>query len=437
VDKIDLSAVTPSYISILHAQGASYLFPSTPGGQMQIAAAGDVEANDILTGGATNYYIVGDDNGLTLIGGDNADTIVGGRGNDTIAGGKGGDALYSGKDDGRLGDGGKNTFVYFSAADSNNQNLDIIHGFYIAHDKLDLTALNPSNVSIIYYNGGTFISGSAADGAFQIASVEQIRGTDIVGLTGGLYVVGDDTRTYYSLDGSANADTIIGSSKGEYIVGGGSGDALFGGGGADIFRFEGGADSNGGAGMLDILHDFQTGVDSIALGTDASNVSIIRYNGGSFIFGASPNGGFQIASTKDVNAADLIWLASGAYMVGDDNSQTLIGGDLAETIQGGASADVIIGGGNADALFGGGGADVFKYLKAFDSAPGGSDIIHDFQTGVDKIDLTALHTSANDKYSLVSDASASYLFVQLAGNTANDMQILFATPNVHASDILW
>jgi len=99
---------------------------------------------------------------------------------------------------------------------------------------------------------------------------------------------------------------------------------------------------------------------------------------------------------------------------------------------------VIIGGGAADALFGGTGADTFKFLAKTDSTPGAADIIHDFQTGVDKIDLTALHTNgANDHYSLVSDANASYLFVQLAGNTGNDLQILIATPNVQASDILW
>jgi Ca2+-binding RTX toxin-like protein len=169
-----------------------------------------------------------------------------------------------------------------------------------------------------------------------------------------------------------------------------------------------------------------------------SNVSVLHYQGGTFIAGNSASGVFQIASTQDINASDIIGLTSGAYVVGDEAANTLVGAGLGETIVGGAGNDIIIGGGAADALFGGNGADSFKFLAKADSGPAASDIIHDFQTGVDKIDLTALHVNgANDRYSLVSDASASYLFVQLAGNTDNDMLILLATPNVQASDILW
>ncbi|TCS12874.1 Ca2+-binding RTX toxin-like protein [Caulobacter sp. BK020] len=429
VDKIDLSAVAPTYMSILHAQGASYLFPSTSGGQMQIAAVGDVEANDILTGGTTNYYIVGDDSGMTLIGGDNPDSIVGGGGNDVIIGGGGGDALY--------GNGGRNVFTYRSASESNNQNLDIIHGFQTGVDKIDLSAMNPSNVSIVYYNGGTFINGGAADGAFQIASIDKVFGISLLGLTGGLYVVGENVAG--ALYGSAGADTIIGGSSYDAIYAGGSGDALFGGGGMDTFMYESGTDSNGAPGGMDIIHDFETGVDRVYLNgiMGATNVSVIRSNGGTFIFGNSTAGAFQIASTHDINPADMIGLTSGAYVVGDDTANTLIGGYLSESIVGGGGNDIIIGGGAADALFGGAGADTFKFLDKSDSAPGASDIIHDFQTGVDKIDLTALHTNPLDKFTLVSDANASYLFVQLAGNPDNDLQVLFATPNVKASDILW
>jgi Ca2+-binding RTX toxin-like protein len=191
--------------------------------------------------------------------------------------------------------------------------------------------------------------------------------------------------------------------------------------------------------MLDILHDFQTGVDKIDLtALQPQNLSILHYNGGTFIFAGSPSGSFELASTQDINASDLIGLTGGAYLVGDEQTNTLVGAAFSETIVGGEGNDVIMGGGAADALFGGGGADTFKFTTKSDSVPGAPDIIHDFQSGADKIDLTALHTNgANDHYSLVSDANASYLFVQLAGNTDNDMQILFTTPNVHASDILW
>jgi Ca2+-binding RTX toxin-like protein len=429
IDKIDLTALQPTYMSMLHSGGATYFFPWTAGGIMEIAAIGDVRATDVLTNAATNYYIVGDNTGMTLVGGANDDSIVGGSGNDTIIGGNGGDALFGGA--------GTNTFFYGSATESTNAHLDILHDFKAGTDKLDLSTMAPSNVSILHYNGGTYVNGGGTGGAFQIASTNSINGSDIVGLTSGVYLVGEGVNS--TLIGSAKDDTIVGGSANDTIIGGATGDALFGGAGADTFVYRSAAESNPNNGMLDIIHDFQTGVDKLDLSAlGASNVSILHYQGGTYIAGASNSGTFQIASIHDINASDIIGLTSGAYIVGDELANTLVGAGFSETIVGGAGNDIIIGSGAADALFGGAGADTFKFVAKTDSVPGAADIIHDFQTGVDKVDLTALHTNgANDHYSLISDANASYLFVQLNGNTGNDMQILFATPNVHASDILW
>ena len=80
IDSIDLTAVAPTYISLVHYQGATYLFPATPGGNMEIAAIGDVEGTDLITGAPVNLYLMADDNGDTLIGGAGADSLHGGRG---------------------------------------------------------------------------------------------------------------------------------------------------------------------------------------------------------------------------------------------------------------------------------------------------------------------------------------------------------------------
>jgi Ca2+-binding RTX toxin-like protein len=420
VDKIDLMALRPSYVSMVHTQGATYFFPWASDGVMLIAAAGNVQASDLMTWAATNYYIVGDDSGMTLTGGAYEDSIVGGAGDDLLSGGTSGDALYGGA--------GANTFAYASAAESNTYALDIIHDFKTGVDKLNLTALAPSNVSIIHYDGGTFVSGESADGEFVIASMHDIGVSDIVGLSGGVRLIGEDV-----------ADTIAGGAANDTIIGGGAGDALFGGAGADTFVYRSATESNPNAGRLDIIHDFQTGMDVLDLSAlNPANVSVLHYQGGTFVAGNSASGVFQIASVHDINATDIVGLTSGAYIVGDELANTLLGGALSETIVGSDGNDIIIGGGAADALFGGTGADTFKFTAKDDSVPGAPDITHDFQTGVDKIDLTALHThGANDHYTLVSDANTSYLFVQLDGNTGNDMLILFTTPNVQASDILW
>jgi serralysin len=393
------------------------------------SSVGGLVGNVAIAANVTIENAIGGSGVDTLIGNASGNTLSGLAGDDILIGGGGGDALFGGA--------GANTFRYAAASDSDNGHLDIIHDFKAGTDKLDLVGLAPSNVSIIHYNGGTFVNGGSGGAVFQIGSVNSINGSDIQGLVNGVYLVGEGVAA--TLIGSAKDDTILGGSGNDTIIGGDTGDALFGGAGADTFVYRSATESNPNNGMLDILHDFQTGVDRLDLtALNPSNVSVLHYQGGTFIFGNSASGTFEVASVHDINASDIIGLTSGAYVVGDELANTLVGAGFSETIVGGDGNDVIIGGGAADALFGGAGADTFKFVAKADSTPTASDIVHDFQTGVDKVDLTALHTNgAADHYSLVSDASASYLFVQLNGNTGNDMLILFATPNVHATDILW
>ncbi|TCS18439.1 calcium-binding protein [Caulobacter sp. BK020] len=421
VDVIDLSAIGAFSISLIHSGSATYLFvpdaSETRLSPMTIAVAGNVQATDIRTGLNTSFYIVGDTMGQTL---------VGGVGFNTIVGGGGADALFSGT--------GTTYFTYTAASDSNAAAYDIIHGFKAGTDKLDLGGLNASNVSIVNHDGGTFVFGRSGAESFQIASTQTINGSDLLGLSGGIYIVGGDAGGV--LIGSSNGDTVIGGASVDVIRGGGSGDALFGGAGADVFVYGGVDDSR--PSSLDILHDFQTGVDALDLSALApSNVSIIRYNGGSFISGISGSQTFQIASTQDLNASDIIGLTSGAYIVGDDGVNVLTGGTLAESIVGGSGDDVIIGGGGADALYGGAGADAFKYLAASQSTLSAADIVHDFQAGVDKVDLTAIHASTSDAFGFAYADGATFLFVDQGGNGVNEMLIEFTGATLSAADIVW
>ena len=431
-DLLDLTAVAPTAISLIHDQDATYLFATTPGGSMEIAAVGDVEGTDLLTGAPVPLYEVADDKGDALVGGSANDTLVGGAGADSIEGGPGADILYGGA--------GADSFI-FRAMDSTPQAYDIVEDFETGIDKIEL-ALSPTNVSLVHYNGGTFIFGLGTNndgsdgGAFQIASVHDVNGSDLVGLTAGVYMVADDNGD--ALIGSEFGDTIVGGAGHDVITGGGGADALYGGAGADTFRYLAPSDSTPQA--YDIIQDFATGTDKLDLtALTPTNVSILHYNGGTFINGVGTNNAvFQIASIHDINAPDIIGLTSGAYIVGDTLGDTLIGASFAETIVGGTGNDVIIGGGGADALYGGGGANMFKYLNAGDSTVAAPDIIHDFVSGTDKIDLTAVHAgSASASYGLAFTATGSYLFVDTNGDGANDMLIELTNPNLHATDILW
>ncbi|MGE4327191.1 MAG: M10 family metallopeptidase C-terminal domain-containing protein, partial [Pseudodonghicola sp.] len=69
----------------------------------------------------------------------------------------------------------------------------------------------------------------------------------------------------------------------------------------------------------------------------------------------------------------------------------LQGGTGADVIKGGAGDDVIEGQGGRDVLWGGAGADSFRFTAASDSKPGGkADVIRDFTSGTDMLDLRAL-----------------------------------------------
>lgn len=76
--------------------------------------------------------------------------------------------------------------------------------------------------------------------------------------------------------------------------------------------------------------------------------------------------------------------------IGGSGNDLLIGNSADNVLKGGAGNDIIYGGGGADTLWGGTGSDVFVFGAVSDSAPGAADIIKDFQSGIDKIDVSAL-----------------------------------------------
>jgi len=74
-----------------------------------------------------------------------------------------------------------------------------------------------------------------------------------------------------------------------------------------------------------------------------------------------------------------------------DNHLTGNGGGGADRLFGHAGDDTLIGGAGRDVLFGDRGADTFRFVAVSDSrASGPRDVIRDFTTGIDKIDLSAI-----------------------------------------------
>ena len=75
--------------------------------------------------------------------------------------------------------------------------------------------------------------------------------------------------------------------------------------------------------------------------------------------------------------------------------ENAVGGKGDDALIGNAVANRLKGGGGADRLSGGGGADTFVYDHASDSTPDNPDVILDFESGSDKIDVRAVLKQAN------------------------------------------
>lgn len=141
-------------------------------------------------------------------------------------------------------------------------------------------------------------------------------------------------------------------------------------------------------------------------------------------------------------------------MAGDDRlwgkggDDLILGGAGNDQIRGDAGDDRIDGGAGQDKLFGGAGADVFIFTSASDTSRTKSDKIRDFETGIDKIDLSRIdaNTELAGDQAFVFGASAegaASLWVQngyLMGDTNNDGVAdlaIYVVGTVVATDILF
>jgi len=150
--------------------------------------------------------------------------------------------------------------------------------------------------------------------------------------------------------------------------------------------------------FVDLYEGFNA--DSIAQDTGVLDIQASEYSNFSIAYGVT------IENAIGGSARDLLW-----------------GNDVANTLSGMGGDDVIKGFGGNDTLIGGDGADTFVFAN-----DGSTDTIGDFQTGVDKIDLseltgvtaadvtynpTAHQVQIDTNHDLVAD-----MFINVAGSVA-------------------
>lgn len=183
---------------------------------------------------------------------------------------------------------------------------------------------------------------------------------------------------------SSGNDTVYAGSGNDTVISGKGNDTLFGGSGND--KLYGGDDQDmlyGGSGHDQLFGD--GGFDQLYGGTGND----ILYGGAGIdtLFGGADN--------------DILY-GDGPGIAGAEQGR--------DVLYGGYGDDILIGGGKADRLHGGEGRDIFKYEAVTDLGFGHTDLILDFTTGSDKIDLRGIDANdliaGNQSFRLVSGPSA-------------------------------
>jgi Ca2+-binding RTX toxin-like protein len=411
---------------------------------------GDVRLGDgadrLVNSGTIGGSVEGGGGDDQLRGGGAADRLDGGDGDDILEGGGHNDLLRSGAGKDRLDGGVGNDVLFYGATFDADDRADggagtdtlVLQGNYPA---LVLGALSAVGIEGISLQSGTIIRwGDAGESSYDYrltlaqetaAPGQQLR------INAQSLVAGEDLV----LDGSAETD------GGRLLVYGGFGaDDLTGGAAGDIFYFESGRFGpgdrvRGGAGndalvisgapagdgplQLEIAEGVLSGIESLSFnGRFASDPdSLPSYEA------VLRNGNIAPGATLIVNASSLAAsqsLALDASTVADGilrifggaGGDSLTGGAKADRISAAGGDDLIVGGGLGDAIDGGAGADTFRYLSVADSAGAACDLISGFESGLDRIDLSAIDAN------LAADGNQAFAFVGTAAfsNKAGELR---------------
>ena len=304
-DKIDLSAVVNGGQLVLsHFAGDTFIYfdQGGPTGYLgEIVTVGSVAAQDLITTGNPLVYVYGDSEATeTLDGSAGHQIITAGSGTDTIIGGAG-DALYDGA--------GPDSFVIRSLSASPLGNYETIVGFKPGMDKLDVSAADGGQVSIVHAGADTFVYFDAGGPSGYLGLVEvvgNLNGADLITSSGALiYAYGDSSPTE-TLDGSTGHEIITAGSGTDTLIGG-AGDVFYAGTGVDTFVIQ--TVSQSPVANYDVIDGFISGTDKLNISAvDAGHVEITYLGGASFIdFAPNGSGGFSgvVEVSSLITGADL------------------------------------------------------------------------------------------------------------------------------------
>lgn len=338
---------------------------------------------NILTGNSANNILSG-------LAGD--DTIYGGAGNDTIIGGTGGDWMYGGDgiDTADYSTASSAVYAYLSyppggigdAAGDSFTSIENLRGsayndFLVGDAAANVITGDAGNDTLSngFGGGADTLIGGVGDDLYYVYNTGVVvtelasGGTDTVNADVS-YTLGANLENLYllgstSINGTGNAlNNVISGNTGDNVLNGGTGsDTLKGDDGNDTYITDGGDTiievSTGGG--IDLVLSSATFI----LGANIENLTL--------------TGGLAINGTGNTD---------GNLLTGNAANNSLWGGDGADTLVGGAGTDALYGGVDSS-------IDVFVFNAVSDSVKGtGRDVIYDFGSGPDVIDLRLIDANA-------------------------------------------
>jgi Ca2+-binding RTX toxin-like protein len=328
-----------------------------------------------------------------------------GNGSNNVVTGLGGSdviRLQDGGDDSAVGGGGDDQIFYgaaFNYADRNDggagTDVVVLQGDYV----VTLGAGTLTNVEYLSLQSG---SSTRYEKNLPLASHDYSIGLFDDAVAAGQRLIVNASQLLagedFTFDGTRESD-------GSFLIYGGFGaDLLVGGSGHDVFHFEGsrwgaGDSVDGGAGADSVVIRAGSGTHRIQfsetqlIGVESLSVSD-RFGLGQASLPSYEmvlaNGNVAAGGTLIVNGSTLLDPGQKIDVDGSavrDGHLKLYGGAGGDTLIGGAGDDLIFAGGGADRMTGGAGRDVFQLRSLSDSPLSGPDLILDFVSGTDKIDL--------------------------------------------------
>lgn len=447
VDRRDFRLPNPyQNVTIDGGQGIDTVFYYTKG--LSESATFDLNLSSNVFNGTTflnieRIQISARGANVTLIGGDLDDKLEGvgvleGRsGNDTIrglgniSGGNGNDYLIG---SGRVTGGAGNDTVV-SSGNMNNSGYGYYGGYgtYDGGQGYDTLHMN------FFGTGGAFVNLGQETTLPNEILVRRFEYVNIIGSADSDHLFGGDFGDDF--DGRSGDDSIVGGGGNDTLTGGIGNDYISGGDGDDLIS--GGTGNNtlvGGAG-----DDIISGSDRIYGNTVGSTIVLSGKQSDYNITGTAQKAVFEDRrdngdGTDHVSSVQFAQFSDGkvsiskffsSTIIGDDQNNDFIGDEGNNTIWGYGGSDellgnggddTLIGGAGKDELVGGAGADVFVFGPN-DSGIGGwnRDLIYDFVSGTDRIDLSAFGPEMT--YHVSPIGSGVYLRIDADGDGQRDMDI--------------